>query len=155
MLHFWNLVHGFETRTYGTTNPLYPINTTQHIFIFSTQRIFPHSLIQSLCPLARSRHALKQRSSVSWKDVLNLVQLLEAYMTFDSMKRMFLGLGCHKDLAYNACSRQVNIGMRKTCDIPIRKTRRKTRMSGYRKLQHASQIIPYLQELQFTNQSSM
>ncbi|GBN32635.1 hypothetical protein AVEN_130730-1 [Araneus ventricosus] len=42
MLYCWNLVLGVETSALGTTNPLYPIRTKEHIFAFITSKdVFP------------------------------------------------------------------------------------------------------------------
>ncbi|GBM49797.1 hypothetical protein AVEN_266131-1 [Araneus ventricosus] len=38
LLHCWNLVLGVEMSPLGTTNPLYPICTKQHIFVFITPK---------------------------------------------------------------------------------------------------------------------
>ncbi|GBN50378.1 hypothetical protein AVEN_158498-1 [Araneus ventricosus] len=38
MLHCWNLVLGVETSVLGTTNPLYPIRTKQHVFVFISKQ---------------------------------------------------------------------------------------------------------------------
>ncbi|GBM00902.1 hypothetical protein AVEN_151364-1 [Araneus ventricosus] len=60
MLHCWNLVLGVETSALGTTYPLYPIRTKQHVFAFITPKeIFPLYLVQSLCVFAHSTCVLR------------------------------------------------------------------------------------------------
>ncbi|GBN17139.1 hypothetical protein AVEN_171401-1 [Araneus ventricosus] len=54
MLHCWHLVLGVETSGLGTTNPLYPIRTKQHVFAFVTPKdIFPLFLVPVLVCLTR------------------------------------------------------------------------------------------------------
>ncbi|GBN25594.1 hypothetical protein AVEN_153974-1 [Araneus ventricosus] len=93
LLHCWNLVLGVETSALGTTNPLYPIRTKEHVFAFITPKdIFPLFLSPDLVRLRpfHTRLAILRREH-RFLDGASSIQSSCLKPTPDSTNRGFWG----------------------------------------------------------------
>ncbi|GBN78471.1 hypothetical protein AVEN_136431-1 [Araneus ventricosus] len=110
MLHCWNLVLGLETSALGTTNPLYPICTKQHVFAFITPKdifsLFLGPVLVRLRPF-HLRLAILRRDH-RFLDGASSIQSSCLKPTPDSTNRWFWVFGVTK-LACNVYSRQLGI----------------------------------------------